>query len=77
MQLTSGSQTDNFNAHHRARDLPPLQAGQRVWVRPEKVKGTVLSPGQRPRSYVVETERGGVLQGYCRHLEPFTPALLP
>ncbi|XP_037504914.1 uncharacterized protein K02A2.6-like [Rhipicephalus sanguineus] len=66
-------QTDDYNRHHGARDLPPLQTGQRVWVRPDQVQATVLSPGQRPRSYVVETDRG-VLQRNRRHLVPFVPS---
>uniref|UniRef100_A0A224YQY9 Uncharacterized protein n=1 Tax=Rhipicephalus zambeziensis TaxID=60191 RepID=A0A224YQY9_9ACAR len=67
-------QTDDYNRHHGARDLPPLQTGQHVWVRPDQVQATVLSPGQRPRSYVVETDRGGVLQRNRRHLVPFVPS---
>ncbi|XP_037504970.1 uncharacterized protein LOC119381052 [Rhipicephalus sanguineus] len=67
-------QTDDYNRHHGARDLPPLQTGQRVWVRPDQVQATVLSPGQRPRSYVVETDQGGVLQRNRRHLVPFVPS---
>nr|XP_050038007.1 uncharacterized protein K02A2.6-like [Dermacentor andersoni] len=66
-------QADNYNRHHGARDLPPLQTGQRVWVRPDQVQATVLSPGQKPRSYVVEMERGGTLQRNRRHLVPFGP----
>ncbi|KAL3226148.1 hypothetical protein MRX96_049057 [Rhipicephalus microplus] len=46
---------------------------QCVWVRPDQVKATVLSPARRPRSYVVETEQGGVLQRNRRHLVPFAP----
>ncbi|XP_037509314.1 uncharacterized protein K02A2.6-like [Rhipicephalus sanguineus] len=67
-------QTDDYNRHHGARDLSPLQTGRRVWVRPDQVQATVLSPGQRPRSYVVETDRGGVLQRNRRHLVPFVPS---
>nr|XP_050024626.1 uncharacterized protein LOC126519058 [Dermacentor andersoni] len=66
-------QADNYNRHHGARDLPPLQTGQRVWVRLHQAQATVLSPAQRPRSYVVETERGGTLQCNRRHLVPFGP----
>ncbi|KAL3183333.1 hypothetical protein MRX96_000308 [Rhipicephalus microplus] len=44
-----------------------------AWVRPDQVKATVLSPARRPRSYVVETEQGGVLQRNRRHLVPFAP----
>ncbi|XP_037529171.1 uncharacterized protein LOC119406504 [Rhipicephalus sanguineus] len=67
-------QTDDYNRHHGARDLSPLETGQRVWVRPDQVQATVLSPGQRPRSYVVETDRGGVLQRNRLHLVPFVPS---
>nr|XP_050038399.1 uncharacterized protein K02A2.6-like [Dermacentor andersoni] len=66
-------QADNFSRHHGARDLPPLQTGQRVWVRPDQVQATVPSPRQKPRSYVVETERGGTLQRNRHHLVPFGP----
>nr|XP_037290325.1 uncharacterized protein K02A2.6-like [Rhipicephalus microplus] len=66
-------QAADFNRHHRAQDLSPLRTGQCVWVRPDQVKATVLSPARRPRSYVVETEQGGVLQRNRRHLVPFAP----
>ncbi|XP_065300428.1 uncharacterized protein [Dermacentor albipictus] len=68
-------QADKYNRHHGARDLPPLQTRRRVWVRPDQVQATVLSPGQRPRSYVVETERGGTLQRNRRHLVSFGPSV--
>ncbi|XP_037279907.2 uncharacterized protein LOC119172865 [Rhipicephalus microplus] len=66
-------QAADFNRHHRAQDLSSLLTGQCVWVRPDQVKATVLSPARRPRSYVVETEQGGVLQRNRRHLVPFAP----
>ncbi|KAL3197668.1 hypothetical protein MRX96_044786 [Rhipicephalus microplus] len=59
--------------HHRAQDLSSLRTSQCVWVRPGQAKATVLSPARRPRSYVVETEQGGVLQRSRRHLVPFAP----
>ncbi|XP_075726348.1 uncharacterized protein LOC142768278 [Rhipicephalus microplus] len=66
-------QAADFNRHHRAQDLSSLRLGQCVWVRPDQVKATVLSPARLPRSYVVETEQGGVLQRNRRHLVPFAP----
>nr|XP_037285108.1 uncharacterized protein K02A2.6-like [Rhipicephalus microplus] len=66
-------QAADFNRHHRAQDLSSLRTGQCVWVRPDQVKATVLSPARRPRSYVVETEQVGVLQRNRRHLVPFAP----
>ncbi|XP_072143342.1 uncharacterized protein [Dermacentor andersoni] len=64
-------QADSYNRHHGARDLKPLQTGQRFWVRPDQMQATVLSPGQRPRSYVVETERGGTYS--ATGVMPFGP----
>ncbi|XP_064475658.1 uncharacterized protein LOC135389551 [Ornithodoros turicata] len=61
----------DFNRHHQARELPSLRTGQNVWVRREQVRATVLSPPQRPRCFVVEIERGAILQRNRRHLVPF------
>ncbi|KAH7977285.1 hypothetical protein HPB49_000298 [Dermacentor silvarum] len=58
---------------HMARDLTSFPTGQQVWVRPEGIKGAVLSPALRPRSYVVETKQGGVLQRNSRPLVRFAP----
>lgn len=64
-------QVTDFDRRHRARSLSPLEDGTRVWVRPERVKATVLSPAQRPRSYVVETDEGAIWQRNRRNLVPF------
>lgn len=64
-------QAADYNRRHAARDLPSLRTGEQVWVRPDQVRATVLSPAQRPRSYIVEAERGGVLQRNRHHLVPF------
>lgn len=44
-----------------------------VWVTDANCQARVLSPAQRPRSYVVETP-GGVLQRNRRHLVRFSPS---
>ncbi|KAM7291264.1 uncharacterized protein ISCGN_027837 [Ixodes scapularis] len=63
-------QVTDFDRRHRARSLSPLEDGTRVWVRPERVKATVLSPAQRPRSYVVEKDEGEIWQRNRRNLVP-------
>lgn len=65
-------QATDFVRHHQARDLSPLEDGTCVWVRPERVTATVLSPAQRPRSYVVETDEGTIWQRNRRNLVPFS-----
>ena len=42
----------------RAKELPILEPGQRVWIRTAKTTGTVQEPASSPRSYNVETELG-------------------
>ncbi|KAL3224192.1 hypothetical protein MRX96_049620 [Rhipicephalus microplus] len=61
------------NHRRRLRSSSGHRTCQCVWVRPDQVKATVLSPARRPRSNVVETEQGGVLQRNRRHLVPFVP----
>ena len=46
----------NYNRRHRARDLPPLQQGDRVVIRDQNQQGIVQQPAiNAPRSYVVKT----------------------
>ncbi|XP_077544863.1 uncharacterized protein LOC144158076 [Haemaphysalis longicornis] len=65
-------QAKAFNSRHGARPLPPLTAGDRVWVKNLNCPTTLLSAAQRPRSFVVETPRG-VVQRNRRHLVRFQP----
>lgn len=65
-------QAKAFNSRHRASLLPPLTAGDHVWVKDLNCPATLLSPAQRPRSFVVETPRG-VVQRNRRHLVRFVP----
>lgn len=46
--LEKKKQAADFSRRHHTRDLPPLQAGTRVWVQLERVAATVLSPCCRP-----------------------------
>ena len=60
-------QQQNYNRRHRTQTLPPLPAGQKVWVMPTKAQGTVVGPAPTPRSYVVDTP-GGQLRRNRSHL---------
>ena len=53
-----GKQERNFNESHRARDLPPLEPGDSVWVRDKDREGQVLCRTPNPRSYLIETSQG-------------------
>lgn len=60
-----------FNSRHRALPLPVLKPGAEVWVTDCKVKARVLRPAQRPRSYVVRTSTGVVLERNRKFLVRF------
>lgn len=51
-------QAKAFNSRHSASTLPLLTVGDHVWVKDLKCPATLLSPAQRPRSFVVKTPRG-------------------
>ena len=53
-----GKQERNFNESHRARDLPPLEPGDSVWVRDKDREGQVLCRTPNPRSYLIERSQG-------------------
>ncbi|KAL7851818.1 hypothetical protein SRHO_G00176030 [Serrasalmus rhombeus] len=53
-------QQRNYNLRHRARNLPPLQAGQNVWLEKERKSGTVVQQATTPRSYIIDTDEGQV-----------------
>ncbi|XP_037503176.2 uncharacterized protein LOC119377970 [Rhipicephalus sanguineus] len=59
-------QRQDFYRRHAAQDLWPLEEGERVWIHDA---GPVLSPAQRPRSYVVQTDAGALIRNR-RHLVP-------
>ncbi|UYV78565.1 K02A2.6-like, partial [Cordylochernes scorpioides] len=49
--------------------LPPLQQGDSVWIRDQRVEGTVLHKSEEPRSYWVQTPQGEVRRNRL-HLTP-------
>ena len=52
-----GRQKKNFDQRHRARDLPPLEPGDTLWIPDRNSSGTVVEETS-PRSYVVVTGDG-------------------
>ena len=48
---------ENFNRRHQAKELPPLQKGEHVWVRDQHRRGQVLTNTPHPRSYLVKTDK--------------------
>lgn len=65
-------QARNFNRYYAVRELRPLMPGDDVWVQDIPCVAKVLSPLQRPRSYIVETS-SAVIQRNRKHLVPFDP----
>ncbi|KAL3244576.1 hypothetical protein MRX96_047160 [Rhipicephalus microplus] len=66
--------TRGFNHQQGARELWDLSSRDEVWVTDVECRAQVLSRGQRPRSYTVETP-SGVIQRNRRHLEHYSPDL--
>ena len=61
-------QKDNFDSHHRSRELTPLSPGASVWVTDQQTPGTVVELSS-PRSYLIQTS-SGMLRRNRRHLNP-------
>ncbi|UYV82094.1 K02A2.6-like [Cordylochernes scorpioides] len=58
-----------YDKRHDVHSLPPLQQGDSVWVRDQRVKGKVLYKSEEPRSYWVQTPQGKVRRNRL-HLTP-------
>ena len=52
------NQQRNFDRRHRAKELPTLELGGLVWIRHQDLYGLVNEKTEKPRSYLVTTERG-------------------
>ncbi|UYV84889.1 K02A2.6-like [Cordylochernes scorpioides] len=59
----------HFDIHHRARELPHLDEGTRVWVKDLRVPSVVLEDAGSPRSYIVNSPKG-ILRRNRFHLLP-------
>ena len=53
-------QRHNYNTRHGAKDLPPLQPGDSVWIRDMKRPGEVIGKHRQPRSYDIATQQGSI-----------------
>ena len=62
-------QKKNFDRHHRATNLKPLQPGDTVWIQGSDSEGRVMEQSN-PRSYIVETPDGSSIRRNRRHLVP-------
>lgn len=51
------NQQRNFDSCHRAKEMPTLEPGGRVWIRDQDRYGLVTGKTEKPRSYLVTTER--------------------
>ena len=51
-------QQRNFDKHHKAKELPTLEPCDRVWIRDQVRYGLVTEKTEKPRSYLITTERG-------------------
>lgn len=58
----------SFDRRHATKVLEPLHAGDQVWITDTKTQGTVSSPAETPRSYVVQTPSGETIRRNRRHL---------
>ena len=62
-------QSQSFNNYHRARDLPELLPGDKVWLTGQRKPGMVIRKSDEPRSYIVKTETSpGGIRRNRRHL---------
>ncbi|UYV83505.1 K02A2.6-like, partial [Cordylochernes scorpioides] len=58
-----------YDKRHDVHSLPQLQQGDSVWIRDQRVEGTVLHKSEEPRSYWVQTPQGKVRRNRL-HLTP-------
>ncbi|UYV70685.1 K02A2.6-like, partial [Cordylochernes scorpioides] len=58
-----------YDKRHDVHSLPPLQQGDSVWIRDQRVEGTVLHKSEEPRSNWVQTPQGKVRRNRL-HLTP-------
>ncbi|KAI4903640.1 hypothetical protein NFI96_008643, partial [Prochilodus magdalenae] len=63
-----------YDRRHSVHPLPDLQSGDRVRLKLDGEKGwhssgTVLSPTEEPRSYLIQTQNGSVFRRNRRHLQ--------
>ncbi|XP_047998796.1 uncharacterized protein K02A2.6-like [Leguminivora glycinivorella] len=53
---------ENYDRRHRAKELPELETGKRVFLPSEQIYGTVTGKREEPRSYNILTEKGSEMR---------------
>lgn len=66
----------NYDQRHRAKDLPKLDPGERVWIKDFETRGEVVKSATTPRSYIVRTPKGEIRRNR-RHLQPTSGPKIP
>ena len=61
-ELYCSNQRGNHDHRYKAKDLPELQSGEKVWIRDQDRMERVLAASSSPRSYIVETDKGTQLR---------------
>jgi len=59
LQRRSDTAKTNFDRRHRAKELPELSVGERVWIPDLRLYGKISRVCDIPRSYAIDTEIGG------------------
>lgn len=73
---SSDSQKQNYDRRHRAKDLPTLNPGDRVWIKDFQTRGEIVQQASTPRSYIVNTPRGEIRRNR-RHLTATSGSIIP
>ena len=50
----------NFNKRHRAREAPPLNVGDSVYIRDMSRRGQIVNTHHNPRSFLIKTDQGPI-----------------
>ena len=69
-------QVHDFNKHHGAHKLPPLEKGDKVWVKDQNREGVVAQKIEHRRSYEVTTPQGQVRRNR-KHLVTLPETTIP
>ena len=68
------NQQSNFDKGHKAKELPALEPGDRVWIRDHVRYSLVTEKTGKPRFYLVTTERGTLQQNHSALAAAAKPA---
>ena len=69
-------QARDFNKHHGANELPPLEKGDKVWLTDQNREGVVIQETEHRRSYEVTTPQGQVRRNR-KHLVTLPETTIP